>query len=130
MYKCYTSYTSNSKMRKADGFKIPVSNRIYIWDGYSDHFSQLAPDMRWVEYLHNQLKVTQKHKDKFTEVYLLKLDRLKEDGTLDKYVEDIRNRLNYDNVFLLCYEPRKKFCHRHILAQYLNEHYDLDIQEF
>jgi uncharacterized protein YeaO (DUF488 family) len=34
------------------------------------------------------------------------------------------------DVVLLCYEKPTDWCHRHILARFLNEHFDLDIQEY
>lgn len=130
MYSCYTSYMSNRRIRNKDGFKIPVCNRIYVWDGYSEWFRDLAPDDRIIRWFHDQPKLTKKVKETFTTHYLLKLDSLKRDDTLQKYVDDINNRLRYDDVFLLCYEKPREFCHRHILADYLNEHFNLDIHEF
>lgn len=35
----------------------------------------------------------------------------------------------YDKVILLCYEKPEKFCHRHILAEYLNKNYGTSISE-
>lgn len=32
-------------------------------------------------------------------------------------------------ILLLCYEGKYKFCHRHILAEFLNEKYKLKIEE-
>ena len=93
MYKVYTSYTSNKKVQKLEGFKIIIANRIYCWNGYSEHYSELAPDIKWVDYIHNQLKLTQEHKDRFTKAYIEKLDSLKQNNTLDRYVEDINKRL-------------------------------------
>lgn len=130
MYKCYTSYMSNRRIRRKDAFKIPISSRIYCWDGYSEWYRDLAPEDRMVRWLYDQPKITQKVKEAFTKHYLAKLNSLKEEGTLDKYVEDLKVRLQYEDVFLLCYETPKKFCHRHILAEFLNKHYDLDIQEY
>ena len=111
-------------------FFIPVCNRIYIWDGYSEHYSELAPDMKKVNYLHDQLVITDEMEKHFTEKYIEKLDYLKSEGILDKYVDDLELRKSFQDVVLLCYEPPEEFCHRHILAKYLNENYNLDIQEY
>lgn len=34
------------------------------------------------------------------------------------------------DVVLLCYEKPEDWCHRHILARYLKEQFDLDVQEY
>ena len=34
-----------------------------------------------------------------------------------------------NNSILLCYEKKGEFCHRHILANWLNSNCDIDIQE-
>ena len=34
-----------------------------------------------------------------------------------------------DNVVLLCYEAPDKFCHRHIVAEWLNHHLGCNVQE-
>ena len=62
----------------------------------------------------------------YTRMYKEILDKLKSDGALSGFVEDLKE---HDKVLLLCYEGKYKFCHRHILAEYLNKHYALDITE-
>ena len=66
----------------------------------------------------------------FTKNYLAKLDNLRKNNILQKYVDDLELKLEYGDVILLCYEKPKEFCHRHILAEYLNRYYNLDIQEY
>lgn len=130
MYSCYTSYMSNKRICNKDGFKIPVCNRIYVWNGYSEWYRDLAPTDQMIQWLHDQSKITSRVKEIFTKHYIAKLNSLKAEGILQKYVDDINKRLQYDDVFLLCYEKPKEFCHRHILAKFLNENFDLDIQEY
>lgn len=54
----------------------------------------------------------------------------------DKSVDSIARALktlyksNERNCVFLCWEGKNKFCHRHILAEYLNINYDLNIKEF
>ena len=35
-----------------------------------------------------------------------------------------------DNVVLLCWESPEKFCHRHILADYINKNSNINVEEF
>ena len=35
-----------------------------------------------------------------------------------------------DNVVLLCWESPEKFCHRHILADYINKNSGVVVEEF
>lgn len=121
---------SNKRICNKDGFKIPVCNRIYVWNGYSEWYRDLAPTDQMIQWLHDQSKITSRVKEIFTKHYIAKLNSLKAEGILQKYVDDINKRLQYDDVFLLCYEKPKEFCHRHILAKFLNENFDLDIQEY
>lgn len=130
MYNCYTSYISSKRIQHKDVFKIPVCRRIYCNGGYSDWYRDLAPEDKDLNWLHDQPVKTKPVKEHFTEQYLNKLNSLKADGTLDRYVVDIRQRLQYADVFLLCYEKPREFCHRHILARFLSDHYDLPIEEY
>lgn len=43
----------------------------------------------------------------------------------------IENKIssNYKGVVLCCYEKSDSFCHRHILASYIKEKFNIDIQE-
>ena len=62
----------------------------------------------------------------YTRQYLEKLNRLLANGTLESIIENLKA---HDKVLLLCYEGKYKFCHRHILADFLNEHFKLGISE-
>ena len=48
--------------------------------------------------------------------------------------QDFVNRLEFisngNDVALCCYEEPDKFCHRHLIAEWLNEKLKLDVQEF
>ena len=58
------------------------------------------------------------------------LNRLKQEGTIDPYIEELTELVQYEDIYLLCYEKPSNFCHRHILAKFLNKNYDLDIREY
>lgn len=56
----------------------------------------------------------------YTLEYLKILDKLDP----QKVVDDLG-----DNAIMLCYESPKDFCHRHIVAHWLNKNLGLDVQE-
>ena len=55
------------------------------------------------------------------------LDQLNELG-IDRIIKMIQ--IFGDNVVLLCWESPEKFCHRHILADYINKNSDVVVEEF
>ena len=55
------------------------------------------------------------------------LDQLNELGT-DRIIQMIQ--IFGDNVVLLCWESPEKFCHRHILADYINKNSGVVVEEF
>lgn len=66
--------------------------------------------------------------DEFTNAYISMLDKLDIDGVFDK-IKYFINKEQSKGVVLLCYEKFGDFCHRHILAKYLNTRYNLSIEE-
>lgn len=130
--RCYTSYFRNRRLEGKHNSMmfIPVCDRLYVNNGYSDHYRELAPDRNLLNWYNDQTRITPEVIDRFTRIYLKKLDSLREKGTLEKYVNDIRFRLTFEDVVLLCYEKPPEFCHRYILAKYLTQYFDLDIREY
>ena len=55
------------------------------------------------------------------------LDQLNELG-VDRIIKMIQ--IFGDNVVLLCWESPEKFCHRHILADYINKNSGVIVEEF
>ena len=55
------------------------------------------------------------------------LDQLNELGA-DRIIKMIQ--IFGDNVVLLCWESPEKFCHRHILADYINKNSGVIVEEF
>ena len=55
------------------------------------------------------------------------LDQLNELGA-DRIIKMIQ--IFGDNVVLLCWESPEKFCHRHILADYINKNSGVVVEEF
>lgn len=69
-------------------------------------------------------------KELYTEMYKNFLNNL--DISKPEFFESLKRdetNENYD-VILLCYEKPKEFCHRHILAEWLNEQYHMNIKEW
>ena len=63
--------------------------------------------------------------------------------TWDEYIEEYTSMLDrrgikyalqtletFDKVVFLCYEKPSDKCHRHLLAEYLNKHHNLNVMEF
>ena len=55
------------------------------------------------------------------------LDQLNELG-VDRIIKMIQ--IFGDNVVLLCWESPEKFCHRHILADYISKNSNINVEEF
>ena len=45
-------------------------------------------------------------------------------------VDELKTIANGKNLYLLCFETPEKFCHRHLLADWLNEILDVKIVEW
>ena len=120
----YTSYYAN--YRKFKGmFRVSIS-RTAPSNSYDLQLTKLAPTA----------KLLQNHKSNFitneeyTSVYNSQLLGLENDGYIAKFVKALSNLQElHEDVVLLCYEKTGKFCHRHLLAEYLNSNYDTDIRE-
>ena len=116
-----TSYYYKVRNKAEDYYKVAISLTAPTGE-YDSNAVKLAPtqDMLW--YYKNSFI----SEAEYTRMYKEILDKLKSDGALSGFVEDFKE---HDKVLLLCYEGKYKFCHRHILDDYLNRHYALDITE-
>ena len=56
--------------------------------------------------------------------YTKQLDQINFSKLIEKY-EDSEN-----DIVLLCWESPEKFCHRHLLANYLNKKYGCHVKEY
>ena len=47
------------------------------------------------------------------------------------YLIDVVSRLEepYKGIVFVCYEKSNDFCHRHIFAEYMRTHFNIDIKE-
>ena len=91
---------------------VPVSIAGYAPDTYKGiQFKTLAPKYSWWKEWHDQHLSNEWYKAKYQETVLAKLNP-----------KVIANRLQSfgDNIVLLCYEKPEEFCHRQLVAAWLN----------
>lgn len=117
----YTGYWAKAKEYERKGL-IPVGISGWIPDGYKGRtYKKLAPKYSWWKEWHD--------------------NNLSETWYTDKYNETVLNQLNPVNVateiqsfgpdvVLLCFETPEKFCHRHLVAKWLHERANIDVQEY
>ena len=115
----YTGYFSKVKDYKSSGLTVVSISRTepFPVDGKLD---LLAPEesILW-KYKNGEIDEME-----YTSLYLDQLDKV-----------GIRNILLDihtfgDDVVLVCWEAPDKFCHRHILADYINKRTKLNIEEY
>ena len=115
-----TSYFANHK--NYDGYlrfsvaKFPPPN------SYDFNIYFLAPSM----YLLQSYKDGTISEEEYVKEYTQQLNDFSKD--IESFVDVLKDELADKKVVLLCYE-KDGFCHRHVLAEYLNKHYNLDITE-
>ena len=114
----YTSYFSSKKYNPEDG--VSITRWSPFWKGYT--FKDLAPStdlLKWWKSLPEEAQKCQDCQQIYFQVYkqetLSKLDPHKVAALLDGKV-------------LLCYEKSEDFCHRHIVAAWL-QHYGYEVEE-
>lgn len=133
MYKVYTSYFTHKifKYWDKDYLTVPICSTLPKYYTYfTKWYRDLAPDPEILKQFKQIKSKTKSIRSWFAKEYLKKLKSLKEEGILDIYIKDLKDLVKYDDVFLLCYERPSQFCHRKILAAYLNKYYELDISEY
>ena len=117
----YTGYYSKMKDYKDAGLNtVSISRTIPESVTVDDRIPSLYPDDSLLfGYRNGNIDEME-----YTSWYLRKIKKLG--------VENIISEIKRcgDNLVLLCWEAPDKFCHRHILADYLNKNSDLNITEF
>lgn len=116
--KIYTSYYGNlKKLHNAQIIPIGVSLYRPKWfKGMS--LGMLAPRREMLS------------DDMSTEEYIVKYNKILEALNFNEIVRMIKGNGNGSDVALLCYEKPGDFCHRHLLADWLNKKGDLQVEEF
>lgn len=118
----YTGYYAKLKKYEEAGL-IPVAISGKVPDFYNGlTYREFAP--KWEMY--KRWKAGELDNIGYTEEYKKYLN------TLDK--EEIRDDFdsphNCNNTILLCYEKSGDFCHRHVLADWLEENFDYKVEEY
>ena len=111
--KLFTSYFANVKNIPSEDF-TPISicgKAPDWWKGLQ--YKKLAPKWSffsvWKETQDNEYYIDHFHKEVLDEL------------NIDKVVSDLNNLSNGKPVVLLCYESPEKFCHRHLVAEWLTQ---------
>ncbi len=121
-YEIFTSYYARAKSLEADRWLfLQISQSSPSWwpNEYLVKLKEVMPP--W--YLVTSIKVGAISEEEYRCQYLKYLE-----DTVDR--EALVNRLNkylkYTNVVLLCYEKSADFCHRHILAEWLQPDFKIE----
>ena len=112
MSKIYTSYFGNLLKLKEKGIK-PISIALFPPKWYiGDQLPAVAPDSAiFAGYKENIIS-----EERFKKFYEYKIKQIGKEKIF-KMIEDIAKG---QDVALVCFETPGCFCHRHILADYLN----------
>ena len=117
----YTSYYANYKAYSGF-YRIGISRKTPN-NATDISLKFLAPDSSLLyDYKNGSIG-----EEEYARRYLSSLEELHDNETLDKFTHYLINHSM--DVVLLCYERPDKLCHRHLLADYLNRHYGLEIRE-
>lgn len=114
----YTSYFSSKKYNKEDGISIARYNK--FWDGES--YPLLYPSanlLAWWKKLPKKEQYNIWLRDQYEQAYFYE--------TLNKLNPHIV-AAELEGKVLLCYEKSEDFCHRHIVAKWL-ERYGYEVKE-
>jgi uncharacterized protein YeaO (DUF488 family) len=127
----YTSNFASIRKFKADKtIQLSISRYTPKWlkeDDITDNIEILAPSK---ELLLNYKsgKVT---KEEYIKIYIEGIEEIENTKKFKRLLEKLKevNERGYD-IFLLCYEKKGDFCHRHLLSDFLNKKYGFKIKEY
>jgi len=122
MMDIYTSYYANPifKSNLKDTFYfIRISCSKPEWFHVNDSISEFYPPYKLVDLMKSGIV----SEDKYISTYRAILDNLDCVSVLNKHIKGINK-----DIALLCWESPIEFCHRHILADKLND-YGYSIKE-
>jgi len=117
----YTGYWAKVKEYEANGL-TPVGISGWSPDGWTGKtYKKLAPKYVWWKEWHDKNLSTQWYITQYHNTVLNKLNPV----TVAKDLQKMG-----DNVVLLCFETPDKFCHRHLVADWLNATRVADVREY
>lgn len=128
----YTSYFGKMKAIQAvdkNAVFCAVCGKLPNWFNGS-WYRKVVPRWQWWKWWHDTYAGHYESKepvDYYTACY--------KNTVLDKLcrsivIEELRDIADGDNLYLLCFETSDKFCHRHLLADWLNAALDEKIIEW
>ena len=133
----YTSYFGKVRaIRKAD----PSAVFVAICGGLPSYMKD-GPDVRWLKPVAPKWSWWNEWRERFKDDYESEESRsfytekykttvLDNLDPLEIAARIAENMPNGGNAYLLCYETPEKFCHRHLLADWLNRKLGTDIREW
>lgn len=117
----YTGYWSKTKEYEQNGL-TPVGISGWTPDGYTGKtYKKLAPKYSWWKEWHDKKLSEKWYTAKYNETVLATLNPTVVATEIQSFGKD---------VVLLCFETPEKFCHRHIVAQWLKEKTGIKVQEY
>ena len=125
----YTSYFSNLKnLTEFDNFFTIAGKSpdfyMHLWAKEPNKYHQckkLAPKYTWWKEWHDGELSNEQYTEKYYETVLNQLEPQK--------IFDELTWNNTKDAILLCWESREKFCHRHIVADWLSKELGIEVNE-
>jgi hypothetical protein len=113
--KIYTGYFAKIRQYREAGLEtISIARFNRYYQGAS--LKLLAPAAEIIHY----------PEDVYLPIYKDQLKKLSPEGIL----ENIKSLAHGKDCILLCYEKPGEFCHRRIVAKWLNHYLNIDVQEY
>ena len=113
--KIYTSYFGNYQNF---GDKKPVSIALYSPTNFKGiRYIALAPTKEILEFKNNE--------DGYTKLFKKKLYKM----TASSVYAQLKLFSENKDVVLLCYEKPPQFCHRHLVAEWLEKELNIEVKE-
>jgi len=126
----YTSYFGNIKRIKKEinnPYFCTIARYYAKFREYIDEaIYEFMPSKELLSLYKNRLIDEEEYVKSFNESLFYKLYKIEASGGISKFFESI----NEENIFLLCYENKNDFCHRHLVSKMLNGRYNLNIKEY
>lgn len=117
----YTGYYAKLKKYEEDGL-YPIAISVKVPDSYTKaYWDDFAP--RYEDFL--EWKSGRIDNMEFTSRYKGWLDSLNK-----QEIRDVLEELKNETIVFLCYEKAGDFCHRHILADWLEENIGVRVEEY
>lgn len=116
-FKIYTGYFAKAKQYESKGL-VAVSIARYPpkWFSAILSYQDLAPTSDMFKMTHEQ--------------YLRKFDQILKSRNPNKVIADLKKMSGGIPVVLCCFEKPEDFCHRQLVAKWLNERTDAQVEEY